>query len=344
MRRWISLSHVNYFVTVLKKEWSRACGRTTATSLWYVGSVGLGSCPPLLRVPRDAFSLSRSTGLSCILSWHAAEQRSMETPLCFCEAHLLLSLPLLRKSTLVSSKACQRGEAICLPMGRGVLPLLLSCLWELGVRGSWSPGQANFLGRRKTRISISFLRKKPSLKLGHRHCRWCAHLGLSCPTFFRGLWTYWCLKTTWLLFFPPSLSFFCPICFCLALGGEIGSRALFRIQNLWPATLEWTSAKASWLQYGKTKDFWKLVRSIPYIFQIGTYYWAGTCWKYPLPPSSCQVKGNGGRPEKVQIQKWPALCWKCMEAWPFLIFMGLKWTSLAVFTEDGLLWLLLLKH
>lgn len=45
------------------------------------------------------------------------------------------------------------------------------------------------------------------------------------------------------------------------LGSTIGGRALFRIQNLWPATLEWTLAEASWLQHGKTWGFLK--HSIP---------------------------------------------------------------------------------
>lgn len=40
--------------------------------------------------------------------------------------------------------------------------------------------------------------------------------------------------------------------FLSPLGSETGDWALFRIQNLWPAAVERTLAKASWLQHGKT--------------------------------------------------------------------------------------------
>lgn len=153
MRLWISPSHMNYFATVLKKEWLRVYGKTTVMNPWYVLGVVWGWVPHLLQrasthpnawsqrlfIPEQAYCWDRfyfpiltgDTQLGgspylCLLKPRAWSHQQEDT----------FVVPSQGLCVLI-----QMGRRDCPYAGKGVPPLPRRCLWEFSPWGSWSLGR-----------------------------------------------------------------------------------------------------------------------------------------------------------------------------------------------------------
>lgn len=222
---------------------------------------------------------SNALDLVCICSLHFGMIRQFERP--FPPLEYMGLLPCKQERALVlPSKARPVGGV---PFFPAKSPYCCSWNWDR------SEASCSWLEAGKGEPLFSLISKwSPSLRLGIRHL-WGVPV-----CFIKVLFHYWYLK---------AVSFCCFLVVFWLLGGTIGGRALLRIQNLWPATLERTLAEASWLQHGKTDLGLPEAQHPPHVLnQHRVLMYAASICSWP-----CQTQGLL---KKVKL-KMALRSWKC---------------------------------